>query len=171
MISFEEAFGIVMSSVFETGTEILPFTNTAGRILSYDIFSDIDMPPFNRSAVDGYACHRIDLNNELDVGEIIAAGKAPGQKRGKNKCSKIMTGAIVPPGCNVVFMVEESEILLNGKVRFTGSDPKLNMSFKGEDVRRGEVVLKKTMIIQPQDIAAVSYTHLRAHETDSYLVC
>jgi len=156
MISFEEAFGIVMSSVFETGTEILPFTNTAGRILAEDIFSDIDMPPFNRSAVDGYACHRIDLNNELDVVEIIAAGKAPVQKVGKNKCSKIMTGAIVPPGCNVVFMVEESEILPNGKVRFTGSDPKLNMSFKGEDVRKGEVVLKKTMIIQPQDIAVMA---------------
>jgi molybdopterin molybdotransferase len=156
MISFEEAFGIVMSSVFETGTEILPFTNTAGRILAEDIFSDIDMPPFNRSAVDGYACHRIDLNNELDVVEIIAAGKAPVQKVGKNKCSKIMTGAIVPTGCNVVFMVEESEILPNGKVRFTGSDPKLNMSFKGEDVRKGEVVLKKAMIIQPQDIAVMA---------------
>jgi molybdopterin molybdotransferase len=67
-----------------------------------------------------------------------------------------MTGAIVPTGCNVVFMVEESEILPNGKVRFTGSDPKLNMSFKGEDVRKGEVVLKKAMIIQPQDIAVMA---------------
>ena len=58
MIPFEEAFGIVMSSVFETGTEVVAFTNSAGRILAEDIVSDIDMPPFNRSAVDGYACHR-----------------------------------------------------------------------------------------------------------------
>ncbi len=111
MIPFEEAFGIVMSSVFETGTEIIPFTDSAGRILAEDIISDIDMPPFNRSAVDGYACHRADINNDLEVVEVIAAGKQPVQAVRKNKCSKIMTGAIVPDGCDMIFMVEESVIL------------------------------------------------------------
>jgi len=156
MITFEEAFKIVMEYVFETKTETIPFTDSYNRILDEDIISDIDMPPFDRSAVDGYACHRIDLNNELEVVEVIAAGKMPVQKVGKNKCSKIMTGAIVPDGCDVVIMVEESEILTGNRIRFTGNDPKLNMSFRGEDVRKGDIVLKKAKVIQPQDIAIMA---------------
>jgi Molybdopterin biosynthesis enzyme len=164
MISFEEAFRIVMKSVFETETETIPFTDSCGRILDEDIISDIDMPPFNRSAVDGYACHKIELNNDLKVIEVIAAGKESVRKVGKKQCSKIMTGAIVPEGCDVVFKVEESETLQNGKIRFTGIDPKLNISFKGEDVRSGDVILKKSKFILPQDIAimaSVGHTKVR----------
>jgi molybdopterin molybdotransferase len=156
MITFEAAFKIVMESVFETRTETIPFTDSSGRILDEDIKSDIDMPPFNRSAVDGYACHRIDINNELEVIEVISAGKKPMQIVGKNQCSKIMTGAIVPDGCDVVFMVEESGNFSNGKIRFSGTDLKLNISVKGEDVRTGDVVLKKGKLIQPQDVAVMA---------------
>jgi molybdenum cofactor synthesis domain len=164
MITFEEAFGIVTRSVFETETETIPFPDSCGRILDEDIVSDIDMPPFNRSAVDGYACHTTDLKADLEVMEIIAAGKVPSRKVGKNQCSKIMTGAIVPEGCDVVFMVEESENLQNGKIRFTGIDPKLNISLKGSDVRTGDIVIKKAKFIQPQDIAimaSVGHTKVR----------
>jgi len=156
MISFEEALRIVMESVFETKTETISFHDSFGRILDEDIISDIDMPPFKRSAVDGYACRRLDLNNDLEVIEVIPAGKEPVRKVGKNQCSKIMTGAIVPDTCDIVFMVEESENLQNGKIRFTGNDPKLNLSVKGEDVKAGEVVLKKGKFIQPQDIAIMA---------------
>ena len=156
MISFDEAYRIVMNSVFETQSEIVPFNNTLGRILDEDIFSDIDMPPFNRSAMDGYACQKNDLKTDMDVIEIIAAGKTPVHKVGKNQCSKIMTGALVPEGCDVVFMVEESEKLPNGKIRFTGTLPKKNISLKGEDVKKGDVVIRKSILIQPQEIAIMA---------------
>jgi molybdopterin molybdotransferase len=156
MIEFEEAFGIVMKPVIETQSEFIPFNDSCNRILAEDITSDVDMPPFNRSAVDGYACHRTDLNNELEVIEVIPAGKVPVMKAGLNQCSKIMTGAIVPEGCDIVFMVEEAEILKNGKIRFTGAVSKPNVSLKGEDVRKGDVVLKKNIFIQPQDLAIMA---------------
>jgi molybdopterin molybdotransferase len=156
MISFEEAFKIVMQSAFETEAEIVSFNESFGRILDEDVISDIDMPPFNRSAVDGYSCHRSDLMNELEVIEIIAAGKEPVKKPGKNQCSKIMTGAIVPDGCDIVIMVEETENIPGGKIRFKGNDTRLNFSLKGEDVRRGDTVLKKGSLIQPQDIAVMA---------------
>ena len=156
MISFEEAFGVVIQSAFETESETVSFSDSCQRILDEDILSDVDMPPFNRSAVDGYACHRTDLKTELEVVEVIAAGKVPIQKVGKSQCSKVMTGAIVPEFCDVVFMVEESEILNNGRIRFTGIDPKINISVKGEDVTKGDVVLKKGKFIQPQDIAILA---------------
>ena len=156
MIEFEEAFKIVMGSVFETERETVPFTDSCQRILAEDIASDMDLPPFNRSAVDGFACHRQEINEDLEIVEVIAAGKEPVNKVGRNQCSKIMTGAIVPEGCDIVFMVEDSENLRNDKVRFTGTDPKINISFKGEDVRKGQVVLKGTKIIKPQDIAIMA---------------
>jgi molybdopterin molybdotransferase len=170
MISFEEAYRIVMKSVFAMRTEIIPFYDTVGRILDEDIVSDIDMPPFNRSAMDGYACHLSDLKTELDIVEVIAAGREPLHKVGKNQCSKIMTGAIVPEGCDVVFMVEESEKLPNGKIRFTGTEPKRNISPMGEDVKIGDVVLTRSRIVQPQDIAimaSVGHVNVRVRKKPS----
>lgn len=156
MITFEKAFEIVMTSAFETDMETISFTDSDGRILAEDIFSDVEIPPFNRSAVDGYTCHKEDLHNELEVIETIQAGKEPLKEVGKNQCSKIMTGAMVPESCDIVFMVEESENLTSGKIRFTGKDPKKNISNKGEDVRTGDVVLKKRKFIKPQDIAVLA---------------
>lgn len=156
MKSFDEAFEIVMNSVVETGTETISFTASCGRILAEEIRSDSDMPPFNRSAVDGYACRRSDLKFDLEVIEVISAGKEPHKIIREKQCSKIMTGAIVPDGGEIVFMVEDTEILASGKVRFTGSDVKLNISFKGEDVRKGDVVLRPGKLLRPQDIAVMS---------------
>jgi molybdopterin molybdotransferase len=156
MIEFEEAFKIVIGSVFETKSETISFNDSCQRILAEDITSDIDMPPFNRSAVDGYACHKTELSNNLEVVEVIAAGKVPLHRVGKDQCSKIMTGAIVPKGCDIVIMVEESEKLKNGRIRFTGTETKLNMSYRGEDVRKGDTLLKAGLLIQPQDIAIMA---------------
>ena len=156
MITFDEAFEIVMKSAFETATETISFVVSDGRILAEDVLSDIDMPPFNRSAVDGYACRRSDIASDLEVVEVIPAGKVPLKSVGRNQCSKIMTGAIVPESCDVVFMVEDSEDLPSGKIRFTGKEPKINISNKGEDVRTGDMVLKKGKFIKPQDIAVLA---------------
>ena len=156
MKTFEEAFEIVMSSAFETGTEAIPFYDACSRILAEDIFSPADMPPFNRSAVDGYACHRSDLNYEMEVVEVIPAGKEPQKTVGKDQCSKIMTGAIVPDGCDIVLMVEDSEILSSGKIRFSGINSKVNISYKGEDIRTGDVILRHGKFLKPQDIAVMA---------------
>ena len=61
MISFEEALNKVLESAHTIGTEIVEFENSLNRVLAEDIVSDIDMPPFNKSAMDGYACRREDL--------------------------------------------------------------------------------------------------------------
>jgi molybdopterin molybdotransferase len=156
MITFEEAYRIVMESSYKTEAESILFNNSSQRILDEDITSDIDMPPFNRSAVDGYACHKEDITHDLEVVEIIAAGKEPLHEVGKDQCSKIMTGAIVPEGCDIVVMIEQSESLKNGKIKLSGSDPKSNISLRAEDVRKGDVVLKKGKLIQPQDIALMA---------------
>lgn len=156
MITFEKAYEIVMSSAFSTGTEEIPFTESLNRILSADVTSDTDMPPFNKASVDGFACKKSELNHELEIIETIPAGKAPEKTIGVRQCSRIMTGAPVPGGADCVIMVEDTEIMPSGKVKFTGSFTKENFAVRGEDVKKGDVVLKAGIAIRPQDIAVMA---------------
>jgi molybdopterin molybdotransferase len=83
MITFEEAFRIVTENSFRTGKEVVGLTEAAGRALTVPVRSDMDMPPWNKSAVDGYACRHGDLSRELTVNETIAAGVMPSKEVGR----------------------------------------------------------------------------------------
>jgi molybdopterin molybdotransferase len=142
MILFEQALEIVTGVTFRVEHERIGFRETTGRILFEDIYSDIEMPPFDKSAVDGFACRRSDLFNELEVIEIIPAGKAPEKEIMKDQCAKIMTGAPLPIGSDAVIMVEDVEELGQNRIRYKREKVKNNICFKGEDIKKGEVVLK-----------------------------
>lgn len=156
MISFGQAFDIVMSTGFRTGTEAISYTDSLNRILAGDIASDMDLPPFKKSSVDGFACRKTDLGNDLEILETIPAGNWPSKTIGCNQCSRIMTGAPVPDGADCVIMVEDTEMLPTGLVRFRSSFKKENIAKKGEDVREGELVLRAGKKIRPQDIAVMA---------------
>jgi len=156
MITFERAFQIIMSSARELGTERIGIDSAVNRILAEDIRSDVDMPPFNKAAMDGYACRREDLGNELTVIETIPAGIVPRHAVGPNQCAKIMTGAMVPEGADCVVMVEFTENPTEGTVRFVGSDTGANLCPQGEDVRAGDVALRQGQRIRPQHIALLA---------------
>jgi molybdopterin molybdotransferase len=156
LIPFGEAYNIVMNSAFATGVETISFTVSLSRVLSEDILSDMDMPPFNKATVDGFACRRADLGAALELIETIPAGNEPKRRISENQCSKIMTGAAVPDGADMVFMVEDSAVLDTGKVKYTGSQSKDNISPKGEDIRSGDRILEKGRWVKPQDIALLA---------------
>jgi molybdopterin molybdotransferase len=156
MIPFEKAFEIVMNSAFSTGTETIPFTDSLNRILAAPVISDMDMPPFNKSSVDGFAIRKSDIGSDLEIIETIPAGEYPEKSIGRNQCSRIMTGAPVPEGADCVIMVEDTEILPSGKVRFNGTFQKENIAFRAEDIKKGDVVLEPERIIRPQDIAVMA---------------
>jgi molybdopterin molybdotransferase len=155
-ITFEKAYETVMNSAFTVGVETVPFNESLNRVLADDIRSDMNIPPFNKATVDGFACRRADLGNELEILETIAAGRKPEKTISENRCSRIMTGAIVPDGADTVFMVEDSEILVTGKVKYKGSFTKENIAFKGEDIKTGDIVLHQGHMIRPQDIAVMA---------------
>ena len=106
MLPFEKALDTVLSSARLLGAESVDITDAANRVLAEDVKSDMDIPPFNKSAMDGYACRRADLANDLEVIEIIPAGCAPTKSVGPGQCAKIMTGAVVPEGADCVVMKE-----------------------------------------------------------------
>jgi molybdopterin molybdotransferase len=116
----------------------------------------MDMPPFNKSIRDGYACRRADLANELEVIETIGAGYTPTKSIEPNQCAKIMTGAAVPQGADCVVMVEFTENPTDSTVRFICENTDDYISVKGEDVKAGDVVVPKGTLIRPQHIAVLA---------------
>jgi molybdopterin molybdotransferase len=156
MITFEEAFRIVTEAAFRTGTEEVKITDAAGRALAEPVRSDMDMPPWNKSAVDGYACRHEELGTALTVLETVAAGALPSITVVPGTCSRIMTGAAVPAGADYVFMLEASEEKEDGKVRFTGRPGNDNIARVAEDCYNGQTVLKAGHYIKPQEIAVMA---------------
>lgn len=164
MITYEEALQIVLNHSNATGSETVSLSESTGRVLAEDVFSDIYMPPFNRSAVDGFACRKEDIRQLLEVVETVRAGVFPAKKIGPGQCTRIMTGAPVPEGADCVIMVEETEEITSDKVRFTGEQTKTHISPFAQDVREGERVLASGTRIGPQHIAimaAVGYINPR----------
>lgn len=156
MITFEEALEIVEASTAEAGIESVDFTGSMGRVLAQDVLSDLDMPPFDKSAVDGFACRKEDIPGDLIIIETIPAGKYPEKKIGKGECSRIMTGAPVPGGANTVVMVEDIELIDENTVRYLKKESKSNICYKAEDISEGAKVLSKGTTIWPQHIAVLA---------------
>ena len=155
MIQFEKACRIVMESAVELGTETVPLFESRGRVLHEDIVSDIDMPPFDKSAMDGYACRAGDLGRPLEIVDTIPAGYESREAIGHGQCAKIMTGGVVPEGADCVVMVEHTE-MQNGKVLVTKNTGVLNICYRAEDVKCGDVVLRKGTLISPGEIAVLA---------------
>lgn len=163
MITIEKAYQQVLEKAYLLETEKVDFISSVGRILAEDVSSDIEMPPFDKSSMDGYACRRADVDNILEIIEVIPAGKTPTKEIGKNQCAKIMTGAPVPKGADFIAMVEFCEETDNKFVKILKVTQRNNISYKAEDVKAGQVVLKKEIQIKSQHIAvfaSVGYTQV-----------
>ena len=156
MIPIQEALSFVLANVPKMSTERVPLLESKGRVLAEDILADMDMPPFRKSAMDGYACRREDLENELSLLEVIPAGQSPTKTIGLNQCAKIMTGAEVPEGADCVFMVEKSSQPSEVTVRFVGERTDNNICEKGEDIQEGDIVAKKGALIGSAEFAVLA---------------
>jgi molybdopterin molybdotransferase len=156
MISFDEALKIIKGEPFTPESESGTLDVAPGRVLAEDVFSDIDMPPFDKSAMDGFACRRSDLGNRLEVIETVRAGDIPEKVVGKNQCTRIMTGARVPDGSDCVIMVEYTEKVDDSHIRFAGSKTENNIAYRGEDIKKGDRVLTRGCLLRPQHIAILA---------------
>ena len=170
MVLFEKALEIVLGQDFKEKTERVPFQEALHRVLAEDIFSDMDMPPFDKSAVDGYACRMADIaletkliaslpniaSPQLTMIETIPAGYVPHKPVGPGQCSKIMTGAMLPEGADCVVMVEDTKSYGEDRVIITCEKTAKNICFKGEDIRKGDNVLAKGTLIRPTQIAILA---------------
>jgi len=165
-ITVEEAKQRFFSAISfkKPAVEPVPALEALGRVLGEDVKSQVDVPPFNKSAVDGYAVHAEDtfgasstnpsvltLISEIDV------GNKPDFEVKRGEAAKIATGAALPKDADAVVMLEYTKIIDSHRIEiWTPVTPGENVTRKGEDVNVGEIVLKKGLRIRPQDVGILT---------------
>ncbi len=167
MIAVERALEIVLSRATPLSSEEIDFTEGPGRILLEDAEADTDLPPFRRSAVDGYAVRASDTASvpaTLKLVGNVPAGTFPDFRIGPGEAASIMTGAPVPEGADAVQMVEVSREEASRVVLTESVVPGQNVAPQGAEVRRGEVVLRRGTRLDAAAVAVaatVGKTRLR----------
>src|SRR4030042_2544768 len=109
MIELKDALQVVRDAARPLASERVDMAEALGHVLAEAVAADTDMPPFDRSTVDGYAGRRADLGSVLPVIETIPAGAMPTRAVEPGRCAKIMTGAAVPQGADCVVMLEQPD--------------------------------------------------------------
>ena len=159
MISFEKALNIIVKHAKKLYSIKMPVEKSAGYISAEDIYSKIVMPPFNKSAVDGYAVIAADNKRvplRMKSLGLIQAGENFRSKIKYGECIKIMTGAVLPKGADSVVMVEDADVHGEDVEIKTSVKKWQNVCFKGEDIQRGTKVLKKNSVIPISSVALLA---------------
>lgn len=155
MIGLKDALSILHEAHLRPGIEAVPLNRSYGRILAADLISTIEMPPFDKAAMDGYAVNTQDKAGEFTVTGVVAAGDAPGRVIGTHEAMRIMTGAPVPDGADQVVIREVSKEK-NGKVRFSSREAARNICKRGEDVKPGDLILPQGTRMGPAETASAA---------------
>lgn len=156
MISLDEAIALATKSAPLLPTEDIYFINALNRILAEDFYSDIAVPSFNKSAVDGYALKKEDVNRSLKIVQIIKAGDVPIKNLNFGECVKVMTGSQLPENADYIAPIEDTYIDDYGEVIIKSIENKSNIRYAAEDAKVNDLILKKGCIIRPQEIATLA---------------
>ncbi|MGZ5845231.1 MAG: molybdopterin molybdotransferase MoeA [Xanthobacteraceae bacterium] len=149
-------------------TETVALNAASGRVIARDIIAPIDLPPFDNSAVDGYAVRHADLDakseTRLAVVERVTAGRAAAHPLAAQAAVRIFTGAPMPGGADTVFMQEDVRVDGESVLVPPGLKSGANRRLAGEDVRAGSIVLPAGRRLAAQHVAlaaAVGLTELK----------
>jgi len=165
-----EAQRVVLESVALLNAESVMLEQSLGRVLAEDIRANRDLPPYDVSAMDGYAVRSADLTQvpvTLEVIEDIRAGDMPGKIVQPGQCARIMTGAPVPQGADAVMRVEDTQEISAQLIQviMTIKDGH-DVRPQGENMRNGDVVLNAGTEITPGVIgilATVKITQMQVY--------
>jgi molybdopterin molybdotransferase len=161
LISIADARRRVLEAVTPLGTEEVALDAALGRVLAEDVTSAIPVPPFDSSAMDGYAVVAGPAAEVEIVGESRAGHPAAVVVQG-GTAVRISTGAAVPEGADAVVPMERTEparpgdAFANGRVRVPEITAGENVRYAGEDVRPGEVVLRGGTVLGPAELGVAA---------------
>jgi molybdenum cofactor synthesis domain-containing protein len=165
LLTFEEARKKIdehFKPVF-LGEEEAVLLEAYNRVLSEDVVSTLDIPPFNRATVDGYAVKAEDTFGgdenkpaKLKVSGSVNIGESSNVKVAKGDAVEIVTGAPIPEGADAVVMVEDTEREDDGLNVFAAITQGENVMKKGSDLKKGAVVLKKGQVLGSSEIGVLA---------------
>lgn len=168
MISVEEALDKILGYVVVLETEETPLLDALGQVLAEDVSSEINVPPLDNSAMDGYAVRSADTTGAspksprlLRVVDTVAAGSVSEREVAAGTAIRIMTGAPVPRGADSVVRFEDTdEDLRSGGTGEIGVQAEigvgLNIRRAGEDITRGATVLPKGTVASPPEVGLLA---------------
>jgi molybdopterin molybdotransferase len=154
IISVREALDITLGNVSRLPPEELLLLESRGRILAEDLIADVDLPPFTRATMDGYALRSEDLTRvpaTLEVAGYVPAGSNPNFALKTGQAAKIMTGAQLPRNADAVQQIEKTQSIDEG-TRVTileGVGAGANVAAKGSDARAGDKLISAGTYISP----------------------
>ena len=153
MLQYEEALARILAVIPAPASEPIPAAEAVGRILAEEITSRIDLPPFDNSAMDGYAVRtedvaaaRLDSPVRLRLVGRVAAGEKFSEEVSAGTCVRLFTGSPLPAGADAVVMQEDTKLdatTPNQVLIFDSVKPCENVRFRGEDVKRGAPLVAK----------------------------
>jgi molybdopterin molybdotransferase len=154
LIDIASARERVLAAVQPLDGEELPLREALGRVLAEEVSAEEDLPPFDSSAMDGYAVVA-GAAGELEVVDESRAGH-PAQRALENgQAIEISTGAQIPDGADAVVPVERVQVA-DGRVSVPASDVGANVRHAGDDIRRGEPVLSAGVVLGPAELAVAA---------------
>jgi molybdopterin molybdotransferase len=164
LLSFEEAQGIIDANIEPiTGVESINIDDCLNRSLAEDIIATRNTPPFDRAAVDGYALKAretfgVSRQNPrmFNIIDVLYAGSMPKRGLGTGECIQIATGAKMPQGADAVVMIEDANQEDRRLKVIKSVYPGANVAPKGEDIKKGELVLKKGSVLDPAKIGVLA---------------
>src|SRR5437016_2364421 len=152
MLSLEEAQTKILAAMAELGSESIHINRASGRFLSGNIQPSVDLPPFDNSAMDGYAVRADDLaragkENPVALSMIgkVAAGESFTQEIQRGQCVRLFTGSALPKGADAVVMQEDVATDPSDATRVLFHEPAKpweNIRLRGEDIRSGTLIAK-----------------------------
>jgi len=165
-VSFEEALAAILTAVRPLETERIPACDALGRALAEPIAARTDHPPWDNSAMDGFAVHADDIHGAsaatpvtVSISDEVAAGTFPSGPLQRGTAVRVMTGAPVPKGASGVVRVEHTDGGKDGDVTFYDDvDATRHIRARAEDIRRGDILLSAGEEITPAGIAMLAMT-------------
>jgi molybdopterin molybdotransferase len=148
----DEALTLVLESVRPLGGEDVPVARAAGRVVAARALAVTDLPPFDSSAMDGYAVRAVDTPGRLTVVGHSAAGKPETRALGAGEAIVISTGAVVPDGADAVVPVERT----SGDVEVEGVGSGENVRPRAGDARAGDVIVERGDVLRPAQLGALA---------------
>ncbi|MGF1510558.1 MAG: gephyrin-like molybdotransferase Glp [Myxococcota bacterium] len=164
MLRIREALDLMLPSFGPVGLERVTLHDALDRVVGRNVPARSDLPPFDNSAMDGYAVHSRDLQADQRLvirGESRAGGPSPGPLE-PGSAMRIFTGAVMPDGADAVVLQENAEVQEGAlRVRSPG-EPEMNVRRRGSDLAAGEVMLSAGTRIGPGEIGLLAAQRIGA---------
>lgn len=169
LMSREKALETIMEHIKPVeAAELIPIERSANRVLARDLVAAMDIPPFDRAAMDGYAVKAEDTYGAsefspktLKLVGVLRAGESTSREIKNGECIRIATGCPIPPGADAVVMAEFTEEDGENVSIYKAVHPLENISLRGEDIKKGEVIIREGEILTPAKIGVFAALGIR----------